>query len=95
VCPTTDAASVFGTFATLILAFISGVFVPVSLMPAWLIDIGRVFPLEHLAGGLRTAFTASESTGITAENVGVLALWGIVGIVVAIRTFQWEPVSRR
>ena len=68
VCPTTDAASVFGPFATLILAFISGVFVPVALMPAWMIDIGRVFPLEHLVAGLRTAFTTSTSTGITIEN---------------------------
>ena len=93
-CPTVDAASVVGPFVTLILAFISGVFVPVALLPAWLYDIGRVFPLEHLAEGLRTAF-ASSSTGLTAANVGVLSLWGAAGVVVAIRTFQWEPLGRR
>ena len=34
VCATTDAASVAGPFITLILGFISGVFIPVSMMPA-------------------------------------------------------------
>ena len=95
VCSNTDEAAVVGVFPTLILAFISGVFVPEKLLPAWLKDIGLVFPLEHLAKGLRMAFVARASTGITAEDIGVLALWGIVGIVVAIRTFQWEPVGGR
>jgi ABC-2 type transport system permease protein len=94
VCPTVDTASVVGPFATLILAFISGVFVPVALVPGWLIDIGRVFPLEYLAQGLRAAFTTTSSTGITAENVGVLLGWGLVAMAVAVGTFQWEPLSR-
>lgn len=94
VSPNVDTASVVGTFGTLILAFISGVFVPVALVPGWLIDIGRVFPLEYLAQGLRAAFTVKSSTGITAENVGVLVGWGLVAMAVAVRTFQWEPMSR-
>lgn len=93
-CTTVDAASVVGPFVALILAFISGVFVPEALLPNWLFDAGRVFPLEHLSEGLRIAF-ASSSTGITAVNLGVLALWGAVGIMVALRTFQWEPLGRR
>lgn len=94
VCPTVDTASVVGPFATLLLAFISGVFVPVALVPGWLIDIGRVFPLEYLAQGLRSAFTVTSSSGITAENVGALAGWGVVAMAIALRTFQWEPLSR-
>lgn len=94
-CATTDEAAVVGVFPTLILAFISGVFVPESLLPAWLGDIGRAFPLEHLAKGLRMAFVARASTGITAQDIAVLAVWGVAGIVVAIRTFQWEPVGSR
>ena len=34
-CATTEAASVAGPFVTLIMGFISGVFIPVSMMPAW------------------------------------------------------------
>lgn len=95
VCPTVDAASVVGPFVTLILAFISGVFVPTSLMPAWLIDVGRGFPLLHLATGLRAGFVSHSATGINLEDVGVPVLWGIAGIAVALATFRWEPLSRR
>jgi len=93
-CPNVDTATVVGIFPTLVLAFVSGVFVPLALVPGWLVDIGRVFPLEYLAAGLRTAFTTASSTGITAENVGVLVGWGLVGMAVAVRTFEWEPMSR-
>jgi ABC-2 type transport system permease protein len=93
-CTNVDTASVVGIFPTLVLAFVSGVFVPLALVPRWLIDIGRVFPLEYLAAGLRTAFGASSSTGITVENVGVLVGWGLAGMAVAVRTFAWEPMSR-
>jgi ABC-2 type transport system permease protein len=48
-CATTEAASVAGPFITLILGFVSGVFIPVSMMPSWMLDVGKLFPLEHLA----------------------------------------------
>lgn len=92
-CPTTDAASAFGPFATVILAFISGVFIPVAIMPAWLVDIGKIFPLEHSAHGLQTAFVIHGSTGITAANLGILLGWGVFGLIAAIFTFRWESVG--
>lgn len=49
-CATTEAASVAGPFVTLILGFISGVFIPVAMMPSWMLDLGRFFPLEHRVG---------------------------------------------
>ena len=50
---TADSASAIGPFATVILAFVSGVFIPVASLPDWLRDVGRVFPLAHLAEGLQ------------------------------------------
>ena len=35
-----------------------------------------------------------HSTGLSAEDVGVLAVWGMVAAVVAVRTFRWEPQGR-
>ncbi len=95
VCSTTDASAVVGPFLVVILSFISGVFVPMNLMPGWLVGVGRAFPLEHLADGLRSAFTMAHSNGLTAQNVGVLAIWGVFGIFLAVRTFRWEPIGRR
>jgi len=93
ICPTTDTASAIGPFSTVVLSFLSGVFIPVAIMSTWLLDIGKVFPLEHLARGLQTAFLIPGSTGITAANLGVLAAWGAAGLLVAARTFRWEPLA--
>jgi ABC-2 type transport system permease protein len=93
ICPTTDSATSLGPFATVVLAFISGVFIPVALLPPWLVDISKAFPLEHLAQGLQAAFVIPGSTGISTLNVGVLAVWGTASIVAALFTFVWEPIG--
>jgi len=93
ICTTIDSASAIGPFSTVVLSFLSGVFVPVAIMPTWLLDIGKVFPLEHLARGLQTAFLLPGSTGITAANLGVITAWGAGGLLVAVRTFRWEPLA--
>jgi ABC-2 type transport system permease protein len=89
-CTTNEAAGAFGPFSTVVLSFFSGVFVPVALMPTWLVDAGKVFPLEHVAHGLQTSFLLPNSSGVSASDVGVLVAWGIVGLLVAVRTFRWE-----
>jgi ABC-2 type transport system permease protein len=92
-CRTADAAGSIGPFLTVILAFFSGVFIPVAIIPDWLLDVGKVFPLEHLARGLETAFVVPRSTGITGVDVGVILIWGIAAFVFAVRTFRWEPLA--
>lgn len=93
ICTTTDTATAVGPFATVILAFVSGVFIPVAALPAWLLDVGKVFPLEHLARGLQTAFLVRGSTGISTADVAVIVGWGLAGMVVAVGTFSWEPLA--
>jgi ABC-2 type transport system permease protein len=91
---TVDSASAIGPFGTAILGFVSGVFIPVKDLPAWLVDVGRVFPLAHLAEGLQRSFSpAASGTGIDATNLAVLALWGIGALIVAVRRFRWEPMG--
>ena len=90
--PTVDAASSVGPFTAVILSFISGVFIPVHALPDWLAKLGQVFPLAPLADGLQRAVTGvGGSTGLTAHNVGLLAAWGAVGLLVAARRFRWVP----
>ena len=91
---TTDSASAIGPFGTVILGFVSGVLIPVQELPDWLVQVGRVFPLAHLAEGLQRALAPSISgSGIDGTNLAVLALWGLAGIAVAVRTFRWEPMG--
>ena len=88
-----DGASAALPFAAVLLAFISGIFVPVDQLPGWLEDIGRIFPVYHLAAGLQSALGSAGDTGLSAGHLLVLALWAAGGIVVAARRFKWEPLA--
>jgi ABC-2 type transport system permease protein len=89
--PNADAASTVAPFTAVILSFISGVFIPVETLPNWLEQVGRAFPLAHLAEGLQRTLAATGGTGLDGGNVAVLAVWGLAGIMLAARNFRWEP----
>jgi ABC-2 type transport system permease protein len=86
------------TNATLLpLAFISGVFVPPSgAAPAWLDTVASIFPLKHFVDPFVAAFNPlSTGAQFHWDSLAIMALWGIGGMIVALRKFQWEaPVGR-
>jgi ABC-2 type transport system permease protein len=87
-----DAAQPMVQGVMLPLYFISGVFIPAVNLPAWLKHVAQVFPVQHLAGGLHHAFAPSTTgTGIVWSDIGVLALWGTIGLVFALWRFSWLP----
>lgn len=77
----------------LILLLAGGVVVPQSVYPAPLAAVVSLLPSGALAGGLRQAL---ESTAVNpgvswpVAAMAVLAVWAVVGYVVAARTFKWE-----
>jgi ABC-2 type transport system permease protein len=91
VTTTAESAATIAPFAGVILSFISGVFIPVDQLPGFLVDIGRIFPLAHLAEGLQRTLILPTGTGFDALNLAVLGAWGIAGAAVAARGFRWEP----
>jgi ABC-2 type transport system permease protein len=81
---------------TLILQFISGVYLNFSQLPTWLQNFASVFPLKWLAQGMRAIFLpdsykAAEMGGVW--NLGgvaiVTAIWLVVGLVACRFTFRW------
>jgi ABC-2 type transport system permease protein len=89
-----DAAQPMVQAVMLPLYFISGVFIPNINLPRWLRDVAQVFPVQHLAGGLRHAFDpASHGVAIVWSDLGVLALWAAAGLVVALARFTWTPMA--
>jgi ABC-2 type transport system permease protein len=89
---TEDTASSIGPFTMVMLSFISGIFIPVETLPNWLQEIGRIFPLYHLAQGLQLTLAGVNSgLGLSADDIAPLVVWGIAGLVVATRRFHWEP----
>ena len=85
-----DTASAVAPFTAVILSFISGVFLPLELLPGWLEAIGSAFPLAHLADGLQRAL-AEDGDALEAGNLLVLTGWAAFGLFFATRRFRWEP----
>ena len=94
--PTTEAASTIAPFSVVLLAFISGVWIPVQRLPNWLESVGKIFPLYHLSLGLQTTLAPEASgSGLSASNVFALLAWAAVGAWIAARRFRWEPQASR
>ena len=92
---TAETAAAIAPFSAVLLSFISGVFIPIDQLSSTLADIGRIFPLAHLAEGLQLSFAATSGTGLDAGDVASLALWALAAVVVAARRFRWEPQAAR
>ncbi len=92
--------------ATLLpLAFLSDIFIPAVDPAPWLEAVGNFFPLKHFAAAFSDAFNpALDGTGwawsagpgeyAIGEHLAVMALWGIAGVLLALRFFSWEPRGR-
>jgi ABC-2 type transport system permease protein len=81
---------------TLILQFISGVYLAFSQLPEWLQNVAGVFPLKWLAQGMRSVFLPDSFTAVEQggswDLPGVLlvtAIWLVAGLVLCRMTFRW------
>jgi ABC-2 type transport system permease protein len=87
--PNTDASSPVMLGTVLPLCFLSGIFIPFNnTTPSWLVWVGRIFPVEHFTKGMLAGFVG---TPFDWTDVIVVAAWGVVGLMLAIRFFRWEP----
>jgi ABC-2 type transport system permease protein len=84
------------TPVALILQFISGVFFVFHQLPAWMQQIGALFPLKWMCQGMRSVFLpeafATQEPGGSWElgRVAlVLGAWCVGGLVLCLTTFRW------
>jgi ABC-2 type transport system permease protein len=91
---TPEMGSSVGPFVTITLSFTSGVFLPPSLMPHWLVSASNYLPLEPLAQSMQTTLAVSTGTGFALRTFIVLGIWGAVGFLVARWSFTWQPLRR-
>jgi ABC-2 type transport system permease protein len=87
-----DAAQPMVQAIMLPLYFISGIFIPNINLPNWLRHVATVFPVQHLSDGLHHAYVPGVTgVGIVWTDIGVLAIWAGIGLVVALTRFSWLP----
>ena len=73
------------------LAIISGTFFTTKTYPGFLRVIADVLPLAHFTELTREVMVRGHHLWADAGAIGVVALWGVIGLVGAIRGFQWQP----
>ena len=81
-------------------AYVNAVFLPVlfvsfyvfdsSSAPQFLRTIAEALPLYPLIHGLSGALVKGTSLATNAGDLGVIAVWAVLGIVLAVRGFSWE-----
>jgi ABC-2 type transport system permease protein len=95
VIPTEKAGPAVTNAIVLPLYFISGTFFPVDDAPGWMRAVARVFPIRHFGQALLTTFApAPGAATVEWGDLAVVAAWGLLGLLVALRTFRWTPTGR-
>jgi ABC-2 type transport system permease protein len=90
--PSASSASAVANATILPLSFVSNIFIPLEDPPAWLATVGDIFPLKPFASSFQDAFNPLvEAPAIDWGALALIAAWGVVGLVVALTTFRWEP----
>jgi ABC-2 type transport system permease protein len=90
VIPNADAAPPMINIVMLVLLFISGTFFAVS-PDSGLAHVANFFPISHLVRALLAAIVPQP--GVPAwqwHNLLIVAVWGLGGLVFAVRRFRWE-----
>ena len=82
-----DAAPAVAQLVMFPLLFLSGTYMPIS--SKWLTQITGWLPVRPF-NELLTA-PLSRHAGVSGHQIEVLALWGVIGIAVAVRRFRWDP----
>ena len=82
------------------LQFVSGTYVPIMVLPTWMLIVGSIFPVKWMAQGFRSVLLPPEL--VVFEPAGsweheriflVLAAWSIGGLLGCRALFRWSDRS--
>ena len=66
-------------------------FIQMENAPDWLDAISHLLPVRHFADAMLELYRASGVAPVPWLEVGVIGLWGVIGVALALRFFSWEP----
>ncbi len=91
IIPNADASPAIVNAIILPLLFLSGIFIPLGEdAPEWMKVVGDIFPVKHFAEAMLGSFYGPPLP-FEWSDVLVVALWGIAGLLAAVKFFSWEP----
>lgn len=91
--PSQDAAAPIVNALLLPLYFLSGIFIPDEELPSGVIEFANHFPVRDFFQGFFTAYLPGGDSGLDWGNLAVVVIWGVAGLLLAIRFFRWTPRS--
>lgn len=92
IIPSEKAAPAITNAIALPLYFISGIFIPDSEIPSGVLAVADVFPIRHFFEAFFAAFDPGRTgVGLELGHLGIVAAWGLLGLVVAAWKFRWVP----
>jgi ABC-2 type transport system permease protein len=86
-----EGSSAVVNFVYLPMAIISGTFFSPSKYPGFLRAIADVLPLTYFTKLTRDVMVRHDHLWAQPGAIAVVLLWGVIGLVAAIRGFRWQP----
>jgi ABC-2 type transport system permease protein len=86
-----EGSSAVVNFIYLPMAIISGTFLSPAGYPPFLRAIAEVLPLTYYTELTRNVMVHHQHFWSNLGAIGVVVLWGAIGLIAAIRGFRWEP----
>jgi ABC-2 type transport system permease protein len=88
--PNVEAAGPAVSVVFFLLVFLSGLYyyIPPN---SGLAQFSSYFPVRHLILALFASFQGGTTSPWAWHDLGVMAIWGVVGVVVTLRRWQWAP----
>ncbi len=91
--PSQDAAAPIVNALLLPLYFLSGIFIPDDELPSGVIEFANHFPIRDFFQAFFNAYLPGGDSGLDWGNLTVVMIWGVAGLLLAIRFFRWTPRS--
>ncbi|GLX22139.1 MULTISPECIES: ABC transporter permease [Streptomyces] len=90
---TPEAVAAIANCMMVPMAFLSGSFLPLDMMPSWLRTVSRVLPLRYLNDAASGALTGSGSLAAIGVGCAALAGFALLFGAIGLKTFRWSDQS--
>ncbi len=90
IAKTENTAAPLANIVSLPMMFLSGVFIPHSVIPDWVVAFAQWLPLTFLADAMRAMVNSGETLFLQGYSILGLVIWGIISFLLAVRAFRWE-----
>ena len=88
--PNADAAGPVVNIIFFVLLAFSGLYYPIN-PGSLLAKITNYFPIRRLITTMQASFNHTGASPWDWHDLGIIAIWGAVGLLLALRRWQWQP----